>query len=187
MPLLSCGINLMQSHDRPKKPSAPPTLVAIIDNYKALHRYAMYANHIAFGSVAIGLILLAPGVAAFQWLALLAFVFSGACLSMDNRWNKQARKTSDANLFLPNTPLTDARDLQWIAWFCDVEPRASTYLRQRRPNACFTARDLLALYVTKTSDEIDAAYSAPYTGNSEDRYLDLEIRRAKERRALQTQ
>jgi hypothetical protein len=170
--------------EAPKKPKSPPTLVAIADNYRQLHRYALHTMTLAYAMFALAALLVFTRMPALQIAAVLPAVVGCLLVMLDRRWNRQARKARDANWRLPNKPLTDERDLQWIAWFCYIEPRAAKFLRERRPNGQYTARDFLALYVTKTADEIDAAFAPPYNGDSQARFQDLEIRRAEERGAI---
>jgi hypothetical protein len=165
----------------PKKPNSPPTLIAISDNYKRLHRCAIHAQHLAFALCAIAVALAFTRVASMQVIAVVVIAVGLGLFQLDRRWSRQSRKILDANVLMRNVMLTNERDLQWIAWFCYIEPRAAAWLQSHRPNGQFTTHDFVKLYALKTQDEIDAAYAPPYNGNTEARFEDLDIRRAKER------
>lgn len=143
--------------------------------------------HLTTGGYALGAAAVVMGATNAQVGfvgASMAFVLSLVFFMLARSWGQQALKTKDANYFLADYRLTDERDLQWIEWFSHVEPRAALFLQARRPNREFTSRDFLHLYVTKAADEIDAAFAPPYSGDSEARFLDLDVRRQRERRAL---
>jgi hypothetical protein len=63
--------------------------------------------------------------------------------------------------------IADERDLQWIAWFCYVEPRAAKYLRERRPNSpvsCANVRGNSKSRLQLARSKIEAMFSTPSLG-----------------------
>ena len=166
----------------PKKPKNPPTLLLIQRNFLWLNAVQNRLPATAISVSVVGLSLSwAMGVG---WISgIFAFLVVAMTL-LGLRWSLVSRRLADANWVLRSYELDDERDLQWLAWFAYTEPRAQRFLNKVRPSAKYTARDFLHVYVAKTQDENDAAFRAPYFGDSEARFLDLDIRRAKERATL---
>ena len=166
----------------PKKPKNPPTLLLIQQNFLRLQKIQLMLPTTVISMTAAGLFLYwAMGMG---WIAASFIMLILALTMIWFRWSLVSRKLADANRFLPSYVLEDERDLQWLAWFAYTEPRAQRFLKVVRPDARYTSRDFLHVYVAKTQDENDAAFRAPYFGDSEARFLDLDIRRAKERETL---
>ena len=163
----------------PKKPKNPPTLLLIQQNFLRLQKIQLMLPTTVISMTVAGLFLYwAMGMG---WITGSFTVLILTLTMLWFRWSLVSRKLADANRFLPRYVLEDERDLQWLAWFAYVEPRALRFLNDVKPDARYTSRDFLSVYVAKTQDENDAAFRAPYFGDSEARFLDLDIRRAKER------
>ncbi len=166
----------------PKKPKNPPTLLLIQRNFLRLNAVQNRLPATVISMSVAGLFL--SWAIGIGWI-FGAFAFLVVAMTMLGvRWSLVSRRLTDANRILRSYVLVDERDLQWLAWFAYTEPRAQQFLNEVRPDTKYTSRDLLHVYVAKTQDENDAAFRAPYFGDSEARFLDLDVRRAKEREAM---
>jgi len=165
----------------PKKPSRPPTLIKIFANGEIARKAAQKFPSIAVG-LAVAQCVIYTGLGSDMWFGFYAFTVAAIAFAfLWLRWDKNAMRLNDANVFLANLELTDSADLQWMAWVQWYEPRTAKLLFGKTQ---LTSHDMLAAMVFRIRCEVDAGYQAPYFGDTERCNDELEARRARERKAL---
>ncbi len=139
-------------------------------NVQELRAKQWTAAACVFGSV-IALI----GAVTYQVLTVAAAVMSG--LHVYRFWSMRNSRRHDW-IKLPDTLITDTKDLQWLTWAQWKEPRARGYLLTKRPNGDFRVCDIhdVMARMCKETDDFTRRF-----GDPDDGWEALEARRKQER------
>ena len=145
-------------------------------------KIAGYKHNISYGIwmfSALTFVLLYLKAPASNWvpMLLITLLLGGVYW----RWTFLSNQVGDARI--SDYVLSDAVDLAWLAWARDLEPHVDALLEKRRPDGCYTARDFQKAYGCHAYYWADLPRRAPYYGDSERCFDDLEKRRAPQRRA----
>ena len=167
----------MDTPTPPKKPANAPTLARIVKNSDRARKATHSMPATAIGMSVAQIVVYAGLGKNMPWLFYAFGVGAVLVFVLWLRWDRNAARHRDANLFLPRFALSDERDLAWMTWVQWYEPRTQLLLTNEGP----TSRDMLAAMSYLIEVQVDAGYRAPYFGDTERCNDDLDERRKRER------
>ena len=166
--------------DRRTKMVCNAPTIAIINN--ASNVISNLKHHISYGVwvfSAVTFVLLAMRAPISYWAATLAAALTLGGLYW--RWTFISNQLRDARI--EEYELTDSVDLAWLAWVRDLEPEIDVWLVQNSVEGHLTSKDFQQAYWRHAYYWIDVPGRAPYHGDTERCFADLEKRREPQRLA----
>ena len=174
------GNTLNRVMDRRKKLVRNAPTMKVIN--QSAFKIAGYKHHLSYGIwmfSALTFVLLFLKAPASNWVPMLAVALLLGGVYW--RWTFLSNQVGDARI--SDYVLSDAVDLAWLEWARDLEPQVDALLEKRRPDRRYTARDFQHAYRCHAYYWADLPKRAPYYGDSDRCFDDLEKRREPQRRA----
>lgn len=142
-----------------------------ISHYKHVLSYGLWV----FGATSVALLFMRSEL---MWLMLGITLLMSALYW---RWTYLSNHVRDA--WFKDYPLTEPLDFQWLEWARDLEPEVDLWLLKHRPDGRYTARDFQQAYWRHAYYWSDVPRRAPYFGDIDACFEDLELRRTPQRSA----
>lgn len=163
----------------PPFPKNAPTLAQIkalsMDLLAQRNIQELRAKQWTVAACVFGCVIALSGSVTYHVLTVAATVM--AALHVYRLWSMRNSRRHDW-IKLPDTPITDTKDLQWLTWAQWKEPRTRGYLHTKRPHGDFRVCDIhdVMARMCKETDDFARRF-----GDPDDGWEALEERRKQER------